>query len=216
MKKNVLIFGANSYISKTFIEKYGDRYSVHTVYRNKTRESLNIDFNDNNYKAFAEKIKFAVDAILFLQGISPSMGISEITEEHFIKMMKINLITPAMLIQSMKEKLSEGCATIFFSSVAKKKGSYDPAYAAAKAGMEGLMHSLANAFQTQRFNIISLGLVENSPVFNQMSDDFKERHALRMQNRNFVRAENVASVIDMIINNSNINRGDIAIDSGFL
>jgi NAD(P)-dependent dehydrogenase (short-subunit alcohol dehydrogenase family) len=60
---------------------------------------------------------------------------------------------------------------IFFSSVAKKKGSYDPSYAAAKSGLVGLMHSLANAYKTQRFNIISLGLVENSPVFNQMSDE---------------------------------------------
>jgi hypothetical protein len=78
------------------------------------------------------------------------------------------------------------------------------------------MHSLANAYQMQRFNILSLGLVENSPVFNQMTDDFKKSHSSRMQNGNFIKAENVASAIDMVIRNDNINRADISIDAGFL
>ena len=143
------------------------------------------------------------------------MSVDQITEDHFIKMLKVNLISPTLLLQSLKEKLSAGAVTIFFSSVAKKKGSYDPSYAAAKSGMVGLMNSLANAYKMQRFNILSLGLVENSPVFNQMSDDFKKVHSSRMQNGNFIEAENVADVIDMIIKNNNINRADISVDGGF-
>lgn len=215
MKKNILIFGANSYLAKNFIEKYSKSYSLHPVYRNNPG-ALNIDFTAaNDHKAFAEKINHTIDAIIFFQGINPSMGIAEITEEHFIRMMKVNLITPTLLLQSLKEKLTDGAVTIFFSSVAKKKGSYDPSYAAAKSGLVGLMHSFANAYKTQRFNIISLGLVENSPVFNQMTEDFRQGHAARMQNGNFIKAENVANVIDMIISNVNLNRADISIDGGF-
>jgi NAD(P)-dependent dehydrogenase (short-subunit alcohol dehydrogenase family) len=215
MKKNILIFGANSYLAKNFIEKYSDNYNLYPVYRNNPG-ALNIDFiAANDYKAFAEKINHAIDAIIFFQGINPLMGIAEITEDHFIRMMKLNLITPTLLLQSLKEKLSNGAVTIFFSSVAKRKGSYDPSYAAAKSGLVGLMHSLSNAYKKQRFNIISLGLVENSPVFNKMSDDFKQGHAARMQNRKFIKAENVVNVIDMIISNDNLNRADISIDGGF-
>ena len=215
MKKNILIFGANSHLAKNFIEKYSDNYTLHPVYRNNPG-ALNFDFiTPNDHKAFAEKITYTIDAIIFFQGINPSMGITEITEEHFIKMMKINLITPTLLLQSLKEKLGDGGVTIFFSSVAKKKGSYDPSYAAAKSGLVGLMHSCANAYKTQRFNIISLGLVENSPVFNQMTDEFKKGHAARMQNGDFIKAENVSNVIDMIIKNNNINRADILVDGGF-
>ena len=215
MKKNILIFGANSHLAKNFIEKYSDNYTLHPVYRNNPG-ALNFDFiTPKDHKAFAEKITYTIDAIIFFQGINPSMGITEITEEHFIKMMKINLITPTLLLQSLKEKLGDGGVTIFFSSVAKKKGSYDPSYAAAKSGLVGLMHSCANAYKTQRFNIISLGLVENSPVFNQMTDEFKKGHAARMQNGDFIKAENVSNVIDMIIKNNNINRADISVDGGF-
>ncbi|HEU4860469.1 MAG TPA: SDR family oxidoreductase [Chitinophagaceae bacterium] len=214
-KKNILIFGANSYLAKNFIEKYNENYTLHPVYRNHPGE-LNIDFAAaNDHKAFAEKINYTIDAIIFFQGINPSMGIAEITEEHFIKMMKLNLITPTLLLQSLKEKLTNGAVTIFFSSVAKRKGSYDPSYAAAKSGLTGLMHSLANAYKMQRFNIISLGLVESSPVFNQMSDEFRKGHAARMQNGNFIKAENVTKVIDMIITNDNLNRADISLDGGF-
>src|SRR5258705_12496276 len=116
MKKNILIFGANSYLAKNFIEKYSDSYTLHPVYRNNPG-ALNFDFiTPNDYKAFAEKINYTIDAIIFFQGINPSMGITEITEEHFIGMMKINLIAPTLLLQSLKEKLRDGGVTIFFSS----------------------------------------------------------------------------------------------------
>jgi 3-oxoacyl-[acyl-carrier protein] reductase len=217
MKKNILIFGANSFIGKVFIEKYSDPYTLYPIYRNDPQRKLSFDFVGNDdCSAFASKINFIIDAIIFFPGINPSMSVDQITEDHFIKMLRVNLITPTLLLQSLKEKLAADAVSIFFSSVAKKKGSYDPSYAAAKSGMVGLMHSLANAYQKQRFNILSLGLVEDSPVFNQMTEDFRQSHAARMQNGNFIKTENIVSVIDMIIKNNNINRADISIDSGFL
>ena len=216
MKKNILLFGANSYIAKVFTGNYSTDYTIHPVYRNNPGAELNIDFTSaNDYGSFAEKINFRIDAILFFQGLNPSMSAFEITDEHFTKMMKINLIGPALILQSLKDKLAANAVIIFFSSIAKKKGSYDPSYGAAKSGLVGLMHSLANTYKDQRFNIISLGLVEGSPVFNQMSDDFRKRHAERMQNGSFIKAENVADVIDMLINNENMNRADIPLDGGF-
>ena len=77
------------------------------------------------------------------------------------------------------------------------------------------MHSLANAYTSQRFNIISLGLVEGSPVYEGMTEDFRLKHALRMQNGAFIKVGNITRVIDMLINNNNINRSEIAIDGGF-
>lgn len=217
MKKNLLVFGANSHIAKTFMSKFSNSYTIHPVYKNDPDALLSFDFaSAGDQKLFAKKINFTIDGIIFFQGVNPSTSVMDITDEQFIKMFRINLITPTLLLRSLKEKLAEGASIIFFSSVAKKKGSYDPSYAAAKSGLVGLMHSLANFFKMQRFNIISLGLVEGSPVFNQMSDDFRMNHAARMQNGNFVQAENVADAIDMIIRNSNINRADISIDGGFL
>jgi NAD(P)-dependent dehydrogenase (short-subunit alcohol dehydrogenase family) len=125
------------------------------------------------------------------------------------------LITPALLIKRLANQLSDGALVLFISSVAKKKGSYDPAYASAKAGLTGLMHSLANAYPQLRFNIISLGLVENSPVFNNMTPDFRQKHADRMINNEFIKASDVIIAIADLINNNTVNRTDIEIDGGY-
>jgi NAD(P)-dependent dehydrogenase (short-subunit alcohol dehydrogenase family) len=216
MKKNILLFGANSFIAKTFIRDYSDQYSIHPVYRQGSEQALSLDFDDADaVNAFANRIDFSIDGILFLQGINPSMGARDITEKHFVKMLKVNLVTPVLLISALADKLSVNCLVLFISSVAKRKGSYDPSYAAAKSGLSGLMYSLANSYSKQRFNMISLGLVAGSPVYQGMTEDFRAKHAARMQNGEFILPENVTGVMDMLIRNNNINTTDIAIDGGY-
>ncbi|MET0635113.1 MAG: SDR family oxidoreductase [Chitinophagaceae bacterium] len=216
MKKNILLFGANSFVAKAFIRDYQNRYNLIPVYRNATETVPGLDFNDtSSITTFVSSIDIKIDGIVFLQGINPSMGVKDITEEHFLKMMKVNLVTPVLLLAALNNRLSAGASVVFISSVAKRKGSYDPSYAAAKSGLTGLMFSLANGYPQHRFNMISLGLVEGSPVFNGMTDDFRARHASHMQNGEFIKAENVTEVIDMVINNVNLNKTDIAIDGGY-
>ena len=88
-KKNILIFGANSHLAKIFSEKYSDTYNLHHVYRNK-EGALNFDFtNDNDYNTFAEKINYAIDAIIFFQGINNGvLGFLRLSKFIFLK--KIN------------------------------------------------------------------------------------------------------------------------------
>lgn len=215
-KKHILIFGANSFIARSFIRLYSDHYFIHPVYRNRFEETHNLDFeNPTDLKGFAETINFKADAVLFLQGINPSMSATEITEDHFLRMMKVNLVTPVLVLSALSQKLSDNGLVLFMSSVAKRKGSYDPSYAAAKSALGGLIQSLANSYPRQRFNMISLGLVEGSPVYTQMTEDFRAKHASKMQNGEFIKAENVSSTIDMLIQNGNINRADIPLDGGY-
>jgi len=215
MKKNILLFGANGFIGKKFLKNYSDEYNIYPVYRNRSEEHLSFNFeNCETIQNLVEKLDFQIDGILFLQGKNPSIGINEISENDFINMMRINIVSPLLFIRDLKEKLASNCSVIFISSVAKQKGSYDPSYAVAKAGLVGLIHSLANHFPNLRFNSISLGLVEDSPVYQQMTEDFRKKHASRMQS--LVKAENVVTVLDMIIQNTSINRADIAVDGGFI
>ena len=215
MKKNVLLFGGNSFLAKAFNEKYAQRYIIKNIYRNDTASALNFDFDTDNTETIADKLKDNYKAILFFQGIKPSVGIKDLTAVHFNKILNINLVTPALLVKNLADKLSDGALVLFVSSVAKKKGSYDPAYASAKAGLTGLMQSLANAYPNLRFNIISLGLIENSPVFNQMTPDFRQKHADRMFNNSFVKVDDVINVVAELIDNQSINRADIEIDGGY-
>lgn len=190
-------------------------YSCVKTSRNNTNKSLEIDLeSEESIQEFCKKNDLLFDAILFFQGVNPSKNTKETSAAHFNRMLAVNLSGPALLMKQIHSQLNENAMMLFLSSVASRKGSYDPAYAAAKAGLEGLMQSFANEFKQYRFNIISLGLVEGSPVFNQMTPDFRARHFERMNNQ-FVQPRNVASMILELLSNSSINRAHISLDAGF-
>ncbi|MDB5132554.1 MAG: Short chain dehydrogenase [Mucilaginibacter sp.] len=216
MKETILLFGGNSFLAKAFNEKYGELYTIENVYRNDKTQEFNFDFENDNIESITDKLKSRYNAILFFQGMNPSLGAKDITAGHFIKMLKINLVTPALLIKNLVSQLNKGSLILFVSSVAKKKGSYDPAYASAKAGLAGLMHSLSNVYSEFRFNIISLGLIENSPVFNNMTPNFRKKHADRMFNNSFIKADDVITAVAELITNKSISRTDIEIDGGYM
>lgn len=215
MKANVLLFGAGSFIAKAFIEKYEHQYHITKVYRSRAGGELHFDFEGDDTDKIVKQLNNNFHAVLFFQGINPSVGANDTTEAHFNKMLKINLTTPALLLKSLSKKLEPGALVLFTSSVAKKKGSYDPAYASAKAGLKGLMYSLAGAWPQIRFNMISLGLVENSPVYHQMTTDFRQKHADKMFNNNLVKVDDVISMVAELIVNKSITRKDIEIDGGY-
>lgn len=214
-KKKVICFGANSFLAKRFAEIYGEAYDLIKVTR--TGTSYSFDFEkDEQVHQLAASMPNNISGIVFFQGISPSVGLKDMTVEHFQRMVKVNLSTPTVLISALTPKMAKGCSVIFFSSVAQKKGSYDPAYGAAKSAMPGLIQSLANACPDFRFNCLALGLVEGSPVHLQMTDDFVERHKSRMFGRRLIQPGEVASMISQLLDGTSINRQEIFLDGGFV
>jgi NAD(P)-dependent dehydrogenase (short-subunit alcohol dehydrogenase family) len=112
------------------------------------------------------------------------------------------------------ENLSKDACVIFLSSIAKEKGSYDPSYATAKAGLVGLQQSLAKANPSLRFNTISLGLVDGSPVQQGMTADFLKKH-LNAMNGKLVNVDDVCKTLDYLIQCKSISSHDIKIDCGY-
>jgi NAD(P)-dependent dehydrogenase (short-subunit alcohol dehydrogenase family) len=214
--KNILCFGANSFLAKAFNEIYVNDYNILNVYR-KSGEGLYLDFEKElDAERFALNISDKIDGIVFFQGINPSVGLKDMTSDHFSKMIKINLIMPTMVVKALRDKMNISCSVIFFSSVAKRKGSYDPSYASAKSAIVGLVHSLANECSKIRFNILSLGLVEGSPVHAAMTADFIKRHTDRMYLGKLINKYDVVKMIAEVIRNEGINRSEISLDGGFL
>jgi 3-oxoacyl-[acyl-carrier protein] reductase len=214
--KNILCFGGNSYLARAFNDLYSKEYNILNVYR-RAGTGLYLDFDlELDAMRFAADISVKIDGIVFFQGINPSVGLKEMTCEHFSKMMRVNLIMPTMVIKALKEKINLSGSVIFFSSIAKRKGSYDPSYAAAKSAISGLIQSLANQCPEFRFNILSLGLVEGSPVHLGMTPDYVKRHTDKMFQGKLIKKEDVIKVIDELIRNESINRSEISLDGGYL
>jgi 3-oxoacyl-[acyl-carrier protein] reductase len=214
---NILIVGANSFIAKNAIEKLrNSSYKCITTSRNNIDKTLVLDIEDEkSIKDFCSRnSELLINGILFFQGINPSKNTLEMTSTHFLKMCLVNLIGPLLLIKHFHKNIDKNGMVLFMSSIASKKGSYDPSYAAAKSGIKGLVQSLAKEFPDLRFNTISLGLVEDSPVFNNMTPDFRKRHAEKMNNK-FVNANDVSTMIVELLQNTSINKTTVNIDRGF-
>jgi len=208
----VLVIGGNSFIAKG-IEPLLASEGIQLVRIGK--ELLDIS-NEDQIVRFSEKQpENCFDAILFAQGINPSQNTKESKELHVVNMLKSNVVGPILLMKHLHQKLNPFTSVIFLSSIAAEKGSYDPAYAASKAAMKGLIHSFANEFPSMRFNAISLGLVEESPVFQQMTPDFLQKHRDHMHNGQLIQLAQIASVIQLLLCNDNLNRSIIPLNAGY-
>lgn len=215
--KNILVFGASGSIGQEFVDSCAksSEYKVVTAGRG-AENDIRVDFSnaEDFLNLKAGDIKY--DAVIFLQGINPTKNLEDSNPEHFVQMFNLNIIGPAFVFRQLSKKLNPNASVVMMNSIASYKGSYDPAYAASKSAIKGLIHSLANAYPQFRFNSISLGLVKDSRVYNQMTPDFREKHALRMYNNSFVQVDNVIRVITELIENENINKAEIPLNGGYL
>lgn len=216
--KRILIFGSNSFLANQFIlkSKFRSEYTFCKVGRS-GEINYHLDFIDNdsinNFKLGEEKY----DVVLFFQGKNPSLNLKDSSFEHFQEMFAINISGPSQILKNIITKnFKKGGCVIFFGSLAAKKGSYDPAYAAAKSALKGMVHSLSKAYSDYRFNIISLGLVQNSTVYQGMTTDFARKHAEKMFDNKLIDPLNVVNMIDLVISNNNIANTQIDIDGGYL
>lgn len=208
--KRILVFGATGYVGKKFIELYGDRYQII-----KAPGSRELDFKDPDIKKVLSLTDDAVDGVLFLQGCNPSIGLHDIDDAHFRSMMDVNIMTPLKIVRALHRNglLSQSASVVFVSSIARKKGSYDPAYAVAKSGLQGLQETLSNYFPQMRFNSISLGLVEGSPVHMGMTPDFVQKH-LNAMGGALVDVKDACKTIELLLECSSISRTTIDVDRG--
>jgi 3-oxoacyl-[acyl-carrier protein] reductase len=218
MRNNILIVGANSFIAKEFVKSSALAGQTDFLLASRSENAqVFIDFSQySSIRKAAAEVKTGLDGVIFFQGINPQKNAKETTSEHVMKVLEVGVLGPILLIQAFAEKLNPGASVVFLSSVAARKGSYDPAYAAAKSAISGMMFSFAGEFPLLRFNSVSLGLVEGSPVFEGMTPDFREKHRTRMFNKQFVKAANVVRVIDELLLNDNINRETIHLDGGYI
>ena len=209
--KRVLLFGATGYVGKKFVELYGDQYEIIQA-----PGSQELDFRDPDIDKVLRLANRALDGVIFLQGCNPSVGVYEMDDAHFRGMMDINIMTPLKVIRALHRVglLSHQASVIFVSSIARKKGSYDPAYASAKAGLQGLQATLSNYFPDVRFNSISLGLVKDSPVHSGMTSDFVQKHLDAMGGA-LVEVNDACKTIELLLECSSISRAMIDVDRGY-
>lgn len=215
MKKRLLIIGATGSIGTYFLKENADLYEIISTSRNPESE-LYLDLLQSESINKIELSRFEFDHVIFLSGINPRSNLKEITEAEFIEIFTINIISPAMLIKRIHHLIKPGGGVLFVSSIATEKGSYDPSYAASKSALSGLIKSLTREFNYIRFNILSLGLVQNSKVHLQMTDNFIERHKSNMHQNKLIELFQVNEAIKFIIENDNVSNSNIPLTNSII
>lgn len=154
--------------------------------------------------------------IVFCQGMQPALNLASSSHEHVLEMFETHVIGTMLAMRHLLPKLADRACVVMLSSNAAKKGSYDPAYAAAKGAIVSLTTSLAKELKSRaRVNCIAPGLVAESPVHCSMKAEHEGIHRSRMFMNELVHADEVASLVLEIYRNESISGAVIPLDRGY-
>jgi 3-oxoacyl-[acyl-carrier protein] reductase len=122
----------------------------------------------NVERLFEETIKKfgSVDVVVHNSGIMPLSPIGKSDVELFDKVISTNLRGAFLVLAQAAQRIADGGRIIAFSSsvLAKNFPTYGP-YIASKAGVEGLMHVLANELRGRN---VSVNVVAPGPVATEL------------------------------------------------
>ena len=156
-----------------------------------------------------------IDGLILTAGYEPQKSLREMTDDHMDKMFGIHVTGPMWLIKKIQDKINPGGILIFTSSVAAYKGSYDPCYATVKGATNALTRTLARELSPDvRVNAIAPSLISNSPVFERMTPDFREKHLNATLNKRLLKPEECADTAWFLINNDHITGQIIHLNGG--
>jgi 3-oxoacyl-[acyl-carrier protein] reductase len=141
-----------------------------------------------------------VDALVICAGKEPQQNLEGLELDHFEEMIDLHYKGPLWLVKQLQPKLSKGSGIVFISSVAAYKGSYDPTYASLKSAINGLTRSLARELSPKTtVNAVAPGLIQDSPVFDRMTDDFRAKHLNANLNQTLLTPDEVAQAVQFCL-----------------
>lgn len=156
-----------------------------------------------------------LQAVVVAAGLAPTRSLADSEPEWVQQMFEVHVIGPLLFARHAARAMATGSALIFVTSAAGALGSYDPAYASAKAAVGGLTRTLARELAPAiRVNAISPSLVAPSPVHEQMTQDFRDRHLDTSLLHRLASPAECADAIAFLISAAHITGTVLRVDGG--
>jgi len=217
--KTCLIVGASGSIGRATIRRLTDQGAWACVPTTSRSDgpvgAARIDLTDPAGFADAVEPLPGLDGVVLCAGLKPQLALCETNDDHIRRMLAIHVSGPILLLKALEPKLRPGSAVVFISSVAASRGSYDPAYAAAKGGLLSLGRSLAREWAPKvRVNVLAPGLIEGTPVFESMTPEFRARHAGSTLLERLGTVEECASAIEFLLTHPHLSGTVLHMDGG--
>ena len=112
-----------------------------------------------------------LDGLVVCSGKLDMLPLQASSPAAFAEVVDINLVAPALFIRHLlrARRLSDGASVVLISSIASRGSAGHAAYGASKAGLNGLMRTLAAELAPRRIrvNCVSPGLV-NAGMYAQV------------------------------------------------
>lgn len=229
--KNILVTGVSRGMGKAtaqLLVKEG--YFVYGVYNTEKEEAEKLkkelknleifqcDFSDRkNTKVLIKTLsKFHFSGIVNSTGVFIPINFNNFDYKEWDKVLEINLTTPLLLIEGLKNNLEEGASIVNISSTDGMIGSISGiAYSASKAALINLTQSLANILASKkiRTNVIAPGWIGDG--MQASKELLKEAASLNPLKRTGT-YEEIAQVVSFLLSDkaSYINGTTITVDGG--
>jgi len=211
-----LVVGATGSIGKTVVKLFkANNFEVIGTSSSFSDDFVTLDLtNRKSIETFSSGMS-NIKHIVIAAGKEPQQSLDELKENHLDSMISIHYSGPLWLIKQLKPKLIKGSHITFISSIASNKGSYDPVYASVKGAINSLVKTLARELAPiTRVNGIAPGLIKDSPVFERMTSEFRNKHLDTILTQEFLNVEEVAETILFLENHKSINGQIIHINGG--
>ena len=159
-----------------------------------------------------------IDILVNNAGMAATRGLDDITEEDFDRTVAVNLKSAFLCIQSVLSgmRARRWGRVINISSIGARvgAGSVSVAYAAAKAGLEGLTrgYALRLASEGVTVNAIAPGLIDTEMGKPLLEAGVAERIPMRRAGT----SDEIAQAVVLLVRNAYITGQTIAINGGSL
>lgn len=154
-----------------------------------------------------------LDCVVNNAGVGDVVALDELDEERFTRTIRANLVSAFLVSQAaVPHMMATGGRLVFLSSgAARIGGRISAAYAASKAGVEGLMHYYATYLRPHRItaNAIAPSLVESDMVKTMNVPTAEDLPMGRLG-----RAEEMWPAVRMIIETEYMTGQTIHLDAG--
>lgn len=220
MKQRVFIVGITGSLGKALADFYTSKSNSVVIGSSSKPEFFasdvfHIDFCNPSTLNNVEITN--VDHLIIASGYEPKYNLKDLTDSHLNKMFEIHVLGPIKLIQRMQNMFSPSSSITFISSPAAWQGSYDPSYAAVKGAVNSLVRTLAKDLAPKtRVNALSPSLIEDSTVFEGMTEDFRKRHVERTLNKRLLSLHECVEAVDFIIKSSHFTGQVLHLNGGMV
>ena len=215
----LLITGFTSKIAKELIKKINAEVKV-KIFTVGRQENSNYFCDFSKYSSIKNFIKNVIDKeqfdLIFLNhGILLGKKALDLNEKKINEYMMVNCFSKIAILEALTKHKNTNI--VVTSSISSKEGSYDPIYAATKAGVDSFRIRSGKSFDSSiRLNFISPGVIKDASMTTVRKDqDNIKAISIATPSKELTSSHEVAKLaFYLLLYPGNIHCQDIAINGG--